>query len=233
LAAPTRSIGEALHKMTRAVLFDLDGTLVDTAPDLGHALDEMRRRRGLAPLPAAAVRAQASHGSQGLIRLGFGIGQGDPGFAELRLEFLDFYRAHLSDRSCLFPGIAQLLADLEQRRIAWGVVTNKPAYLTEPLLDELGLLARAACVVSGDTCARAKPAPEPMLHACQAIAIPPGDCLYVGDAERDVQAARAVGMPVVVALYGYLDATDCPEAWGSDGYIRRPLDLLDYAGLTP
>lgn len=193
----------------------------------------MLGRRGLAPLPAEAIRAQASHGSQGLIRLGFGVRQGDPGFAELRLEFLDLYRAHLSDRSSLFPGMAQLLATLAQRRIAWGVVTNKPAYLTEPLLDGLGLLAKAACVVSGDTCARAKPAPEPMLHACRSIAIPPGECLYVGDAERDVQAARAVGMPVVVALYGYLDTTDCPEGWGSDGYIRRPLDLLDYPGLAP
>jgi phosphoglycolate phosphatase len=219
--------------MIRAVLFDLDGTLVDTAPDLGHALNEMRRRRGAAPLSADAIRGQASHGSQGLIRLGFDVGQGDSGFPELRQEFLDLYRDHLCDQSALFPDIGQLLCHLDARRIAWGVVTNKPAYLTEPLLDRLGLLARAACVVSGDTCARPKPAPEPMWHACGLIATPPGDCLYVGDAERDVQAARAVGMPVVVALYGYLATGDCPERWYGNGYIRRPLDLLDYPGLAP
>jgi phosphoglycolate phosphatase len=219
--------------MVRAVLFDLDGTLVDTAPDLGHALNLMLARRGQAPLSATAIRAQASHGSQGLIKIGFGIAQSDPAFPDLRHEFLEIYSAHLADRSRLFPGMDQLLAGFERRGIAWGVVTNKPARLSEPLLEQLDLLSRAACVVSGDTCARAKPAPEPMLHACRAVAVAPEHCLYVGDAERDVQAARAVGMPVVVALYGYLSETDRPEVWGGDGYIRQPLDLLDYPGLAP
>jgi len=219
--------------MIRAVLFDLDGTLVDTAPDLGYALNLMRSRRGQAPVPAAAIRAQASHGSQGLIELGFGIAQDDPAFPDLRLEFLEIYAAHLADRSRLFPGMDRLLAAFEGRGIAWGVVTNKPARLTQPLLQQLDLLDRAACIVSGDTCARAKPAPEPMLHACRTVAVDPEHCLYVGDAERDVQAARAVAMPVVVALYGYLSETDRPEQWGGDGYIHQPLDLLDYPGLAP
>lgn len=217
--------------MISAVLFDLDGTLVDTAPDLGFALNQMRLRRRQPPLPDAAIRTQASHGSQGLIRLGFGVDQTDPAFPELRREFLEIYQAHLTDRSTLFPGVDRLLATFESRAIAWGVVTNKPARFTLPLLDRLGLLTRTACVVSGDTCARAKPAPDPMLHACRTVAVTPDRCLYVGDAERDVQAARAVGMPVIVALYGYLADTDRPESWGGDGYIRHPVDLLDYPGL--
>lgn len=218
--------------MIRAVLFDLDGTLVDTAPDLGEALNHMLVRRGRPPLPAVAIRAQASHGSQGLIRLAFGVAEHDSVFPDLREEFLSLYAAHLADRSTLFPGMASLLDTFENRGIAWGVVTNKPACYTEPLLEKLDLLHRAACVVSGDTCTRSKPDPEPMRYASRVVAVAPEQCLYVGDAERDVQAARAVGMPVMVALYGYLAETDRPEAWGGDGYIRQPLDLLDYPGLA-
>lgn len=218
--------------MPRAVLFDLDGTLVDTAPDLGDALNRMLQQRGRPALAAHAIRAQASHGSQGLIRLAFGVADGDPGFQELRREFLDHYAAHLADRSELFPGMATLLGAIDNRGIPWGVITNKPARYTEPLLDRLGLLRRAACVVSGDTCVRPKPDPAPMLHASRVVAVTPEHCLYVGDAERDVQAARAAGMPVVVALYGYLGEVDRPQDWGGDGYIRAPLDLLDYTGLA-
>ncbi|MFA5082266.1 MAG: phosphoglycolate phosphatase [Hydrogenophilaceae bacterium] len=219
--------------MIRAVLFDLDGTLVDTAPDLGYTINQMRDRRGQSPLPANALRARASHGSQALIELGFGVTQSDAGFPELRHEFLEIYEAHLADQSRLFPGMDRLLSTFESRGIVWGVVTNKPARLTEPLLERLGLSNKVACVVSGDTCAHAKPAPEPMLHACRSVALEPQQCLYVGDAERDVQAARAAGMPVLVALYGYLAETDHPDEWGGDGYINQPLDLLDYPGLAP
>lgn len=219
--------------MIRAVLFDLDGTLVDSAPDLGHAINLMRERRGQPPLPAWAIRAQASHGAQALIKLGCGVAQGDSGFSELRQEFMAIYSAHLAEQSTLFPGMDRLLAELECRAIPWGVVTNKPACLTDPLLEQLGLSGRSACVVSGDTCTRPKPAPEPMLHACRLVAAEPADCLYVGDAERDVLAARAVAMPVVVALYGYLSEADQPDEWGADGYIRQPLELLDYPGLAP
>ncbi len=214
--------------MLRTVLFDLDGTLVDTAPDLGAALNEMRARRDLAPLDYAMIRPQASHGSQGLLRIGFGIAPDDPQFADLRLEFLDIYAQHLTDSSPLFHGVADMLAGLEAHGLRWGIVTNKPARYTDPLLEHLGLIQRATCVVSGDTCARPKPHPEPMHHACRVAGSAPSQCLYVGDAERDIQAARAVGMPALIALYGYLAEDDTPEAWGAQGYIETPAALLDY-----
>lgn len=214
--------------MLRTVLFDLDGTLVDTAPDLGAALNAMRARRDLAPLDYATIRPQASHGSQGLLRIGFGVGADDPQFVALRREFLDLYSACLVDNSPLFPGVAEMLDGLEQRGLRWGIVTNKPARYTDPLVTHLGLAQRAACIVSGDTCARPKPHPEPMQHACRIADSLPSQCLYVGDAERDIQAARAVGMPALVALYGYLSETDTPEAWGGHGFIETPGGLLDY-----
>jgi 2-phosphoglycolate phosphatase len=212
----------------RTILFDLDGTLVDTAPDLAHALNLLRSRRGLPALADSLTRPQASHGTQGLLRVGFGVTRGQAAFAPLREEFLTVYAANLTSRSPLFPGVAEMLAGLEARGLKWGVVTNKPARYTEPLLDHLGLLARAVCVVSGDTCAQPKPHPAPMLHACELADSDPGDCLYVGDAERDVVAARAVGMPTLVALYGYLGADDHPQEWGAHGFIEAPLALLDW-----
>lgn len=213
-----------------AVLFDLDGTLLDTAPDLAAALNRMRDKRGLAPLPRAQCRPQASHGTRGLLRIGFDVAPGHPSFEALREEFLGLYADTLTAHSPLFDGMAEVLASLEARRIPWGVVTNKPARYTEPLLDHHGLLKRAACVVSGDTCARAKPHPEPILHACEIAGIAIDDCVYVGDAERDMQAARAAGMSGLVALYGYLDVADRPREWGARGYLCAPADLLDWMG---
>lgn len=217
--------------MVDTVLFDLDGTLVDTAPDLGHALNEMRRRRGMPALPEALTRPQSSHGSQGMLRLGFGIAADHADFPALRQEFLTTYAAHLTARSTLFPGMAEVLASLEGRGLKWGVVTNKPARYTEPLLAHLGLMVRAACVVSGDTCPQSKPHPAPLLHACQVAASTPAQCLYVGDAARDVEAATAAGIPSLVALYGYLGEQDQPERWGAAGFIRSPAGLLDWLGL--
>lgn len=212
----------------RTILFDLDGTLVDTAPDLAHALNVLRSRRGLPPLADSITRPQASHGTQGLLRVGFGVTREHAEFSALREEFLAVYATHLTAHSPLFPGVTEMLAELEARGLKWGVVTNKPARYTKPLLDHLGLLARAACVVSGDTCAQPKPHPAPMRHACKLAASDPAVCLYVGDAERDVAAAAAVGMPTLVALYGYLGEDDRPEAWGAHGYIKAPLALLDW-----
>ena len=214
----------------RTVLFDLDGTLIDTAPDLGFTLNELRRRRGLSPLTEAEYRPQASHGSQGLIRLGFGIDEDHDGFPALRREFLEIYQTHLTRNSPLFPGMDQVLVELEARGLNWGVVTNKPTHLTEPLLRHLGLADRAACIVCGDTLAWNKPHPAPMLHASRLAGSDPEQCLYLGDAERDMLAARAAGMPALVALYGYLGAADRPEEWGALGHVRNPVDLLDWLG---
>lgn len=220
-------------KEIRAVLFDLDGTLVDTAPDLIFALNTMRRRRGLADMAHGPLRAQASHGTQGLLRLGLGIHPQHPEFQTLRAEFLELYARHLTRQSGLFPQMNQVLEGLEARGVKWAVVTNKPACLTEGLLEQLGLRARAASVVCGDTCPHPKPHPAPVLHACAEMGVHPMHCLYVGDAARDVAAATAAGMPALVALYGYLDETDQPETWGAAGYIHSPLDILRWLELGP
>ncbi len=214
----------------RAVLFDLDGTLVDTAPDLGYALNLQRSRHGLAPLPEETIRPQASHGARGLLGLGFGIGPDDARFPALREEFLELYAANICRHSQPFPGILDLLDALEARGLQWGVVTNKPARFTEPLMSMLDLAERAACIVSGDTCPQPKPHPAPMLAAAELCGTDPAHCLYLGDAERDIEAARAAGMPALVAAWGYLDASDQPHAWGAHAEIRHPTDTLAYLG---
>ncbi len=209
-----------------AILFDLDGTLVDTAPDLGATLNVMRQRRGLDDIPEHEYRPQSSHGTQGLLRLGFSVDPQHPDFPGLRQEFLEYYAANLTARSPLFDGMADVLDVLDRQAIKWGVVTNKPARYTQPLLAHLGLSERAAFIVSGDTCVHPKPHPAPLLHACKTAEVAVGNCLYVGDAERDVQAANAAGMPALVAMYGYLGIDDHPEAWGARGFIDRPAELL-------
>jgi phosphoglycolate phosphatase len=226
-ASPPHSLLPTPHR-TRAVLFDLDGTFADTAPDLTLALNLQRRKHGLDDLAVEAVRPYASHGTPGLLKAGFGLTLGDPGFPELRLEYLDLYEAHLCERTTLFPGMEAMLAELDRRGLPWGIVTNKPRRYTDPLMDRLGITARAACIVSGDTTANSKPHPEPMLHAARAVGVAPEDCLYVGDAERDVQAALAAGMRVIVALYGYLADTDRPESWQAHGFIHTPVGVLDH-----
>lgn len=214
--------------MIRAVLFDLDGTLADTAPDLGHALNLQRERHGLAPLAQEIIRPYASHGTRGLFEIGFGLTPEDARFDPMREEYLELYTANLCRLTQLFPGIAALLEALEERNIHWGVVTNKPARFTEPLLEQLGLIGRAASIVSGDTCPHPKPHPEPLLCAARDIGVAPQHCLYVGDAERDIEAARAAGMPALIADYGYLGAADRPETWGAQGRIDTPLGILAF-----
>lgn len=211
-----------------AVLFDLDGTLLDTAPDLGAALNRVLASHGREPLPAAAIRPHVSHGARALVGLGFGLAPGDPGFEERRRELLDAYRANLFRETRLFPGMEAVLGHCETRGIPWGVVTNKPAWLTDPLLAALDLARRAACVVSGDTTAHPKPHPEPLFHACARTGAAPAACLYVGDAERDVAAARAAGMAVVVALFGYIPPGESPREWAADGYLEAPEDLIPW-----
>lgn len=211
-----------------AVLFDLDGTLADTALDLAYALNEQRRRHGLEPLPHEAIRPQASHGTIGLLKVGFEVTPKSPNFAALRAEYLELYTQHICDRTVLFPGMSELLQALETRKLRWGVVTNKPARFTLPLLKALNLEQRAACIISGDSTANSKPHPEPLLTAAAQMRVAPAACLYVGDAERDVEAAVAAGMKALIANYGYLDAHDQPDTWGAHARIDAPADILKY-----
>jgi phosphoglycolate phosphatase len=211
----------------RAVLFDLDGTLLDTAPDLIHATNQVRVEQTREPLPYALVRTQVSHGSSGLIRLAFPDLSGEP-LEKLRLRLLEIYSAQLVVGTKLFEGCQHVIDALAARGMSWGIVTNKPGFLTTPLLAELGLDRVAGCVVSGDTLPERKPHPAPLLLAASQLALQPAQCLYVGDAERDVQASRAAGMPVLVARYGYLGPDDDPDSWRPDGHIDAPVGILDW-----
>lgn len=214
--------------MIRAVLFDFDGTLADTAPDLGGALNHVRCNHNLPPLPLELTRTEASAGARGLLGLGFNIQPGDAGYDTLREAFLDYYAAHLSDHTRLFPGVAELLDQLDRRHMLWGIVTNKPARFTLPLLQQLGLDGRPVCVISGGDTTHSKPHPEPLLAASHALALPPAECLYLGDDIRDVEASLAAGMQPVVAMYGYLGNGQPPETWGARHLIDHPQQLLDY-----
>jgi len=216
----------------RGVLFDLDGTLLDTAPDLIRVLNQVRVEQGREPVPYEIARTQVSHGSSGLIRLGFPDLAGDA-LEVLRLRLLDLYAAQLAIDTALFEGCEKLLGALQARDIRWGIVTNKPGFLTTPLLATLGLDSHAGCVVSGDTLPQRKPHPAPLLLAASQLALAPQQCLYVGDAERDVQSARAAGMPVLVARYGYLGPEDDPESWSPDAHIDAPLQVLDWLDGVP
>jgi phosphoglycolate phosphatase len=210
-----------------AVLFDLDGTLLDTAPDLAAALNALRVEEGDATLPVSAIRSHVSHGGAALVRLGFPQAR-DSEFERLRTRLLAIYRQNVARETQLFAGLGAVLEQLEAAHKPWGVVTNKPGWLTEPLLAALGLAPRAGCVVSGDTMPERKPHPLPLLHAARLIGREPGRCLYVGDAERDVLAARAAGMRMLIARYGYLGPADRPEEWQADGIIDRPEEILTW-----
>jgi N-acetyl-D-muramate 6-phosphate phosphatase len=209
---------------TRAVLLDLDGTLLDTAPDMVAALNELLREKGHAPLPFEEVRQLVSHGALALVRLGFPHTP-DLALEELRAHYLGIYRGCLAARTRPYDGVAAALERLESAGIAWGVVTNKPGWLTEPLLEQLGLRARAGVVVSGDTLPERKPHPAPLLHAARTLDVPPSQCIYIGDAERDVLAARAAGMEVFVAMFGYIPQNELPLTWPASGWLESPREL--------
>lgn len=209
-----------------AVLFDLDGTLADTAPDLTAALNRVRADRGLDPLPYRALRPFASHGARGLIGAGFGVAPDEPEFAALRDAFLAHYEAALCVDTTLFDDVAALLDAIEASGRRWGIVTNKLTRYTLPLLEQLRLTPRAATVVCGDTTPHSKPHPAPLLHAARSLGVAPAQCLYVGDARRDIDAGVAAGMPAIVARYGYLEPTDEPADWPAVGAIDRPSALL-------
>lgn len=218
-----------------SVLFDLDGTLVDTAPDLGYALNQQRLARGMSEISISELRAHASSGARGLLQAGFGIHPDDSGYLELRDEFLDLYERHLSRSSALFPGVPSLLDEIEDHGMAWGIVTNKAERFTFPLLRALHLLDRSACVICGDTTPYAKPDPTPLTEAMSRMRTTPAQCIYVGDDERDVQAGHAAGMRVVVVRYGYLGNGRPPEEWGADGFVDSPAQLgpILFRGMHP
>jgi len=211
--------------LCRGVLFDLDGTLADTAPDLVAAVNKMRADRGLDMVPLDTLRPLASAGARGLIGGAFGIGPEDHGYASMREEFLANYEADLCIETTLFPGIGELLDVLDARNVRWGIVTNKVGRLTMPLVEQLGLASRAACVVSGDTTPHSKPHPAPLLHAAESLAMRPERIVYIGDDLRDVQAGFAAGMITVAAAYGYC-GTDLPPAmWHAQHIVDSPQQL--------
>jgi len=212
----------------RAVLFDLDGTLADTAADLAGALNRVRADRALPPLPVPTLRPHASDGTRGMLDAGMGITRSDPQFEELKEAFLDHYQTALCQHTRLFPGADLLLGEIERRGMPWGIVTNKAARFTLPLLERLELTRRAAAIVCGDTTPEAKPHPAPLLHAATVIGVEPGSCVYVGDAERDVLAARAAAMKSIVASYGYIHLDARPESWAPDGFIASLPELLEW-----
>lgn len=209
-----------------AVLFDLDGTLADTAGDLGGALNQLRIQRGLAPLPLDVLRPYASAGARGLIGVGLDIHPGDAEFDTLRQAFLDAYMACLADTTALFDGMSDLLYELTTRGLQWGIVTNKPHRFTLPVMDGLGLREDAAVIISGDSTAHAKPHPLPLLTACEQMGVSPASVLYVGDDLRDIQAAKAAGMPSAAAAWGYIGHNGEIESWGADVIVAQPMDLL-------
>ena len=207
------------------VLLDLDGTLADTAPDLGGALNALRVERGLATIDMRPLTAAIGRGTPAMLEAAFGIAADAAEFAPLRARFLDLYAARVADETRLFPGIDDLLDEIESRGLSWGVVTNKPQRFTDPLLDALGLAKRAACVVSGDTLPQRKPDPEPLLHAARQVAADPKRCVYVGDAQTDVDAANAAGMRALVAGWGYIGVNDTPARWGAAAVLAAPKHL--------
>lgn len=211
--------------MINAVLFDLDGTFADTAPDLGRVLNAMRSSRRLAPLPLAATRPVTSLGARGMLGVGFGLAPGHADYAALRDEFLDHYGKDVCRQTRLFPGMAEAVTAIEARGLQWGIVTNKAERFARPLIALLGYGARAACVIGGDTTGRTKPDPEPLLCACRTIGASPETCIYVGDDERDIVAGRAAGMRTVAVEYGYLNGS-APVTWGADAVIRHPQEIL-------
>ncbi len=212
----------------RAVLFDLDGTLADTAGDLAAALNRVRADRHLPPLPVATLRPHASDGSRGLLGVGLGVTHEDPHWEALKDAFLNYYAVALAVHTQLFADGLRVLSEIERRGLAWGIVTNKAARFALPLLEHLGLASRADVIVCGDTTGKTKPHPAPLLHAVDQLGLVAADCVYVGDAERDVAAARAAGMAALVARYGYIGAELTPEAWAPDGFIASLEGVLDW-----
>jgi len=219
-----------LHNSSKisSVLFDLDGTLLDTAPDMTNALNLLLAEEDKSPLSTAFCRDHVSHGSVAMITLGFGDNQNPDEFERRRLRFLDLYEKNLCLDTKLFDGMDEVLGFLEENYIRWGIVTNKPAFLTEPLLQQLNLYKRACSIVSGDTITLRKPNPEPLYLAASQCGSLATECIYVGDAERDIEAGNRANMKTLIASYGYIDATQTPITWQANGVIEHPDEILTW-----
>ncbi|MBA3581803.1 MAG: HAD-IA family hydrolase [Gammaproteobacteria bacterium] len=214
--------------MIDTLLFDLDGTLIDTAPDMVGTLNFLLAKHGQAPLPYDIVRVHVSQGSLALVKLGFGDALSENQIRTLQQEYLDTYLEHICDSSTVFSHVAELMPQLATLGLQWGIVTNKPGWLTDALLKAIKLPWQPQCIVSGDTLAVRKPHPEPLLHACKLIQRQPSQCVFLGDDIRDVQAGNAAGIPTLIALYGYIDANEPTDSWGGAGYLHKATDVLDW-----
>ena len=214
--------------MISSVFFDLDGTLADTAPDLAAALNHLLREQGKPALSLESIRPAVSLGGNAMVKLGFSIKEDDPEFDELRQRFLDIYQQRLHQDTHVFPGVEEVLDYLEGKNMIWGVITNKPEWLTIPVMEQLKLTQRAACIISGDTTEYRKPHPKPMLYACEVAKCNPETALYVGDALRDIEAGRAAGMKTLTADYGYIVNGENLDEWNADGNISKPEDIIDW-----
>jgi len=214
--------------MISTVLFDLDGTLVDTAPDMAHSLNLLLEEQGEKPLAHDIIRPHVSNGSVALVKLGFGETIESQRLEQLKQRYLEIYQENIHVHSCLFPGMETLLLQIEEAGKKWGVITNKPSWLTEPLLISMGLANRSACMVSGDTTEQRKPHPEPMYHACKLVGVETSECVYIGDAQRDVEAGNNANMKTIIASYGYIGDWEDILSWGADAIIDKPVEIFKY-----
>ncbi len=220
------------HLAIDAVLFDLDGTLLDSAPDLTHAMNRLRQEHGLPALPLATLRPVVGTGARGMLAVGLGVTPQDAEFESLRVRFLSFYAEQLLGESTLFAQVPQVLAELERAGVAWGIVTNKATRFAEPIVRGLNTLAGVQVLVCGDTTAHSKPHPEPLLHACRVLSVPPERTVYVGDDERDIVAGRAAGTHTIAAAWGYLGQGEPVATWGADVVHEHPRQLLNWLNLA-
>jgi N-acetyl-D-muramate 6-phosphate phosphatase len=219
-------------KSINGILFDLDGTLLDTAADLTAALNHVLTSQQAKPLSVNDVRPTISSGVAGLLNLGLQINIKDPIFPSLRKQFLDYYTQHICVYTYLFPEVETLINYLQEKKLPWGIVTNKSAILTEHLIKEFPLLNKAKCIIAGDTLNYSKPHPQPLLHACRCIDCLPENCVYVGDAKRDIEAANAAGMYSLIARYGYINDKEDINAWNASAGIDSPLEIIKYLTIT-
>ncbi|MGY8815038.1 MAG: HAD family hydrolase [Gammaproteobacteria bacterium] len=215
-----------MFNQVRNILFDLDGTLVDTAPDMAHAINLVRQEYDMSPLDYSLIRPVVSLGATAMINTGFNITNSDPQFETIRQKFLDKYSENIFYKTKFFDGMEVVLDALEKHALQWGIVTNKPSWLTTPLMEKMQLNIRAGCIVSGDTLAVSKPNPEPLLYACKLLNCSPADTVYVGDAKRDIEAGQRAKMQTILAGYGYIEADTVIDDWKATATINNPLDLL-------